>query len=92
MKKLLSLNHHQIINGYLNLDPKTLHEISVNPVHIVSIDWKPNYTNGYGERLECLVLKTVKDNYTFYREDAKAAYERLKPYILRKEEKENGKN
>lgn len=77
LSEFITFKKHPITNGYLRLNDREYEVITLNLNHIVSFSYNKNYHNGYGEILSYLCIKTVKENFELYRQDADDVYKLL---------------
>ena len=78
MSNFIKIRKHEIAGAYLYLDSRRYTDLVINKAEIASAGFDSEYPNGYGEVLPHLTLKlTSGDKIELYREDAKAAWEKL---------------
>lgn len=78
MSNFIKIRKHEIAGAYLYLDSRRYTDLVINKAEIASAGFDSEYSNGYGEVLQHLTLKlTSGDKIELYREDAKAAWEKL---------------
>ena len=78
MNDFIKIRKHEITSAYLYLDSRRYTDLVINKAKIASAGFDSEYPNGYGEVLPHLTLKlTSGDKIELYREDAKAAWEKL---------------
>ena len=78
MNDFIKIRKHEITSAYLYLDSRRYTDLVINKAEIASAGFDSEYPNGYGEVLQHLTLKlTSGDKIELYREDAKAAWEKL---------------
>lgn len=78
MSNFIKIRKHEIASAYLYLDSRRYTDLVINKAEIASAGFDSEYPNGYGEVLPHLTLKlTSGDKIELYREDAKAAWEKL---------------
>ena len=78
MSNFVKIRKHEITSAYLYLDSRRYTDLVINKAKIASAGFDSEYPNGYGEVLPHLTLKlTSGDKIELYREDAKAAWEKL---------------
>lgn len=78
MSNFVKIRKHEITGAYLYLDSRRYTDLVINKAEIASAGFDSEYPNGYGEVLPHLTLKlTSGDKIELYREDAKAAWEKL---------------
>lgn len=78
MSNFIKIRKHEIAGAYLYLDSRRYTDLVINKAEIASAGFDSEYPNGYGEVLQHLTLKlTSGDKIELYREDAKAAWEKL---------------
>jgi len=78
MNDFIKIRKHEITSAYLYLDSRKYTDLVINKAEIESAGFDSEYPNGYGEVLPHLTLKlTSGDKIELYREDAKAAWEKL---------------
>ena len=78
MSNFIKIRKHEIASAYLYLDSRRYTDLVINKAEIASAGFDSEYPNGYGEVLQHLTLKlTSGDKIELYREDAKAAWEKL---------------
>lgn len=78
MSNFIKIRKHEITGAYLYLDSRRYTDLVINKANIASTGFDSEYPNGYGEVLPHLTLMlTSGDKIELYREDAKAAWEKL---------------
>lgn len=78
MPEFITFKKHSTTNSYLRLNDMEYKEITLNLNHIVSFSYNENYSNGYGETLSYLCIKTVNGDFELYRQDADDVYRLIK--------------
>ena len=78
MSNFVKIRKHEITSAYLHLDSRRYTDLVINQAEIASAGFDLEYPNGFGEVLPHLTLMlTSGDKIELYREDAKAAWEKL---------------